>query len=160
MGAAVPKFYERTFLRCANNLKKKLTNPNFPHGLLHACVRSKVIPNQGCQMVYFRTKNPNLGQFWRALDWRMYIYFMAIWNILRTFEIFYDQLVHFVLIWYIFSRFWYHEPRKIWQPCSKLHTLANLQQRHNFKQQFGDRFLWISELVGHSRYTLSIGSYW
>jgi hypothetical protein len=22
---------------------------------------------QGCQMVYFRTKNPNLGKFWRAL---------------------------------------------------------------------------------------------
>jgi hypothetical protein len=30
---------------------------------------------------------------------------MAIWNILQTFGIFYDQmyhLVHFVLIWYIF----------------------------------------------------------
>jgi hypothetical protein len=27
---------------------------------------------------------------------------MAIWNILRTFGIFYDHLVHFVLIWYIF----------------------------------------------------------
>jgi hypothetical protein len=27
---------------------------------------------------------------------------MAIWNILQTFMIFYDNLVHFVLIWYIF----------------------------------------------------------
>jgi hypothetical protein len=31
------------------------------------------------------------------------LYFMAIWNILQTFGIFYDHLVHFVFIWYIFS---------------------------------------------------------
>jgi hypothetical protein len=35
----------------------------------------------------------------------MLIYYMAIWNILLIFEIFYDRLVHFVLIWYIFSSF-------------------------------------------------------
>jgi hypothetical protein len=33
----------------------------------------------------------------------MLIYFMAIWNILQTFGIFYDHMVHFVFIWYIFS---------------------------------------------------------
>jgi hypothetical protein len=54
---------------------------------------------------YFRTKNPNLGAFWRALDWKMFIYFMDIRNILLTFGIFYDNLVHFVFIWYIFSHF-------------------------------------------------------
>jgi hypothetical protein len=32
---------------------------------------------QGCQMVCFQTKNPNLGKFGRALDWKMFIYFMA-----------------------------------------------------------------------------------
>jgi hypothetical protein len=60
---------------------------------------------------YFQTKNPNLGIFWRALDWKMFLYFMAVSNILRTFEIFYDHLVHFVSIWYIFSVFgiMYHE---------------------------------------------------
>jgi hypothetical protein len=47
-------------------------------------------------MVYFQTKNPNLGQFRRALDWKMLIYFNAIWNILGTFVIFYDHFVHFV----------------------------------------------------------------
>jgi hypothetical protein len=57
---------------------------------------------QGCQMVCFQTKNPNLGKFCRALDWKMLICFMAIWNILWQFGIFYAQLVHFVLIWYIF----------------------------------------------------------
>jgi hypothetical protein len=35
----------------------------------------------------------------------MLIYIMAIANILRTFGIFYEHLVHFVLFWYIFSRF-------------------------------------------------------
>jgi hypothetical protein len=30
---------------------------------------------------------------------------IAVWNILRTFGIFYDHLVHFVFIWYIFSSF-------------------------------------------------------
>jgi hypothetical protein len=61
--------------------------------------------DQGCQMVSFQTKNPNLGKFWRALDWKMLIYFTAIWNILQIFGIFYDHLAHFF-------RFWYHAPRK------------------------------------------------
>jgi hypothetical protein len=59
--------------------------------------------SQGCQMVSFQTKNTNLGKFWRALDWKTLIYFMAIWNILQTFGILYDHLIHFVFIWYIFS---------------------------------------------------------
>jgi hypothetical protein len=29
---------------------------------------------QGCQMVSFRTKNPNLGIFWRTLEWKLLIY--------------------------------------------------------------------------------------
>jgi hypothetical protein len=50
----------------------------------------------------FKTKNPNLGKFWRALDWKKWIYFMAISNMLWTFGIFYAHLVHLVLIWDIF----------------------------------------------------------
>jgi hypothetical protein len=42
-------------------------------------------------MVSFQTKNPNLGKFWKALDWKILINFMAIWDILQTF---YDHLVH------------------------------------------------------------------
>jgi hypothetical protein len=41
---------------------------------------------QGCQVVYFQTKNPNLSKFWRALDWKMLVCC-------------YVHLVHFVLIW-------------------------------------------------------------
>jgi hypothetical protein len=62
---------------------------------------------QGCQMVYFQTKNPNLGKFCRALEWKMSVYFLAIgnilrpmgivyghWVILRLFGIFFTVLVH------------------------------------------------------------------
>jgi hypothetical protein len=77
---------------------------------------------QGCQMVYFQTKNPSLGKFWRALyrfyivEWKMLVYiwyghlenFTTIWY---TFGVFGTSLV----IWYI-SPFWYIVSRKIWQP--------------------------------------------
>jgi hypothetical protein len=46
-------------------------------------------------MVSFQTKNPKLGHFWRALDWKILKYFMTIWNILQTFVIFYDHLEYF-----------------------------------------------------------------
>jgi hypothetical protein len=67
----------------------------------------------GHRTVYFQTKNPNLGKFWRALDSKMLINLMSIWNTLQTFEIFYDNLVHFEIIWYIFYSF------GIWQPWSR-----------------------------------------
>jgi hypothetical protein len=38
-------------------------------------------------MVCFQTKNPNLDKFWRGLEWKMLEYFIAIWNILRSFGI-------------------------------------------------------------------------
>jgi hypothetical protein len=53
-------------------------------------------------MVYFQAKNPDLGKFWRALDWKVWIYFTAIWNILRSFGIFYNHLVRFVFMRYLF----------------------------------------------------------
>jgi hypothetical protein len=53
----------------------------------------------------FLTRSPNLDKFWRALDWKMLIYFMAIGTILWIFGIFYDHLVPFLFIWYIFPGF-------------------------------------------------------
>jgi hypothetical protein len=44
-------------------------------------------------MVYFQTKNPNMGKFWRALEWKMLVYFMTIWNNLWPFGIIYGRLV-------------------------------------------------------------------
>jgi hypothetical protein len=74
---------------------------------------------QGCQMVCFQTKNPELGKFWRVLLWKILVYFMTIWsmyfmaigNISWPFGIFCSSLVYF-------SPFWYIGPRKIWQPWS------------------------------------------
>jgi hypothetical protein len=60
--------------------------------------------------VYFQTKIRNLGKFWRVLQWKMLVYFMDNWSILRPFKISYGRLVYF-------PPFWYIVPRKIWQPC-------------------------------------------
>jgi hypothetical protein len=50
--------------------------------------------HQGCQMEYFKTKNPNLGKFWRALEWKMFVYVRVIWNV------YYGHLVYFIVsIW-------------------------------------------------------------
>jgi hypothetical protein len=43
-----------------------------------------------------KTKNLNLGKFWTALEWKMLLYFMVIWNILRPFGIFYG---HLLMLW-------------------------------------------------------------
>jgi hypothetical protein len=39
-------------------------------------------------MAYFQNKNTNLGKFWRALQWKTLVYFVAIWYILWLFVIF------------------------------------------------------------------------
>jgi hypothetical protein len=57
--------------------------------------------NTGLPHGLFQIKNPNLGKFWRALEWKMLAYFMAIWNILHPFGIIYGRLVWFMVIWYI-----------------------------------------------------------
>jgi hypothetical protein len=54
-------------------------------------LRRATIPNQGCQMVYFQTKNHNLGKIRRALEWKMLLYFMTIWNIFWSFRIIYGR---------------------------------------------------------------------
>jgi hypothetical protein len=49
--------------------------------------------HHGCQMVYLQNKNPNLDKFLRALEWKMLVYFIPLWNILLPFGIFYGHLV-------------------------------------------------------------------
>jgi hypothetical protein len=90
---------------------------------------------QGCQMVCFQTKNPNLGKFGGSCN--------------RRYEdgIFYGHLVHFTvfcyILWtigmvcgnlvYIFP-FWYFVLRKIWQPCMAwiLETCSRLTSQTGF----------------------------
>jgi hypothetical protein len=43
----------------------------------------------------FKPKNPNLGKFWRALDWK----------ILWLHGIFYGHLGYFITVWYILCSF-------------------------------------------------------
>jgi hypothetical protein len=52
-------------------------------------------------MVCFQTKNPNLGKFWKYLQWKILVYFMTIWSIFRPCCIFYRIVAYFVVIWYI-----------------------------------------------------------
>jgi hypothetical protein len=56
-------------------------------------------------MVFFQTRNRNLGKIWMVLQWKLSVYFMDIWSILRPFYIFRGNLVYFVVIWYIFPGF-------------------------------------------------------
>jgi hypothetical protein len=52
-------------------------------------------PTQGCQMASFQTKNPNLGKFWRSLEWKMLVYF-------------YDHQEYLTAIWYVYLMdIWY-----------------------------------------------------
>jgi hypothetical protein len=68
-------------------------------------------------MVGFQTKKSNLGKFRSALESKMLVYFMVIWNLLRSFGIFYGHLESFTVIWYILWLFgnvvviWYIFPR-------------------------------------------------
>jgi hypothetical protein len=55
-------------------------------------------PSQGCQMVYIANKISNLGKFWRVLQWKMLVYFVAIWYIVRLFGILEGYLVYFTVI--------------------------------------------------------------
>jgi hypothetical protein len=34
---------------------------------------ARPIANQGCQTFNYKTKNPNLGIFWRALEWKLLV---------------------------------------------------------------------------------------
>jgi hypothetical protein len=70
----------------------------------------------GCQMLYFKTKNPILGKFLRVLKWKVLVYFMALCSILRPFSIFCGHLIIFHGYLVYFFPFWYLVPRKIWQP--------------------------------------------
>jgi hypothetical protein len=43
---------------------------------VHTCIY--IVAVQGCQTVFFQTKNPNLGKFWRVLQWKLFVYLMSI----------------------------------------------------------------------------------
>jgi hypothetical protein len=80
---------------------------------------------------------PDLGKFWRVLQWKMLVYFMCIWPILWLLEIFYGHLVHFAVIWYIFPRFGMLYQEKSGNPAAHplfVSLLGNLFSSPFFKQ--------------------------
>jgi hypothetical protein len=87
-----------------------------------------VMPSQGCQTVYFRTKNPNFGKFWRDLEWKLLVYFITIWNILWLLVIKFghDQVV---AVWYSFPVLVYLDLEKSGNPAPSRFS--------NHKFQFG-----------------------
>jgi hypothetical protein len=63
-------------------------------------------------MVYFQTKNPNLGKFWRVLQLNFLVHIMDIWYIVWAFGIFWNQFEYFAVFLVYFPQFWYVAPRK------------------------------------------------
>jgi hypothetical protein len=55
---------------------------------------------QVCQIVNFQKKIPSLGKFWRVLQWKILVYFMAIWYILWYLGILCGHLVYFPVLVY------------------------------------------------------------
>jgi hypothetical protein len=80
---------------------------------------------QGCQMVYFQTKNPKSDKYWRVLQWKMLKYFWAIWSIFWLFGIFCGHLLYYVVIWYIFRRFGMLYQEKSGNPGQRCPLLIN-----------------------------------
>jgi hypothetical protein len=94
-----------------------------------------------CRAARWYTKNPIAGQFWRALEWKMFdilrpfgilcghlVCFMVIWNIERIFGMIYGHSAYIVVIWYMFPFFGmlYQEKsgnlarQSSWHGCTKL----------------------------------------
>jgi hypothetical protein len=65
------------------------------------CAKNKTsrFLDQGCQMVYFNTQNPNLGKFWRVSKWKCWYILWPLGlfygHILWPFGIFCGNLVYF-----------------------------------------------------------------
>jgi hypothetical protein len=116
--------------------------------------------------LFSNQKTNNLGKFWRALDWKMFIYFLAICNMLRMFGIIYDHLVHFVFIWYIFPflvpctkknlatsklclfNFTHPQSNKnVCFPNYQVITLPTTKERRGFKSSF-DNYIFSATYLG------------
>jgi hypothetical protein len=59
---------------------------------------------QGCQMVYFQTKNSNFGILYQALEWKILVHFGTFLALGITYK---DHLVYLMAFWYILCLVWY-----------------------------------------------------
>jgi hypothetical protein len=67
----------RTSAECHPGKVRKKLSQKLPLQPSRSCC-----PGQGCQMVFFQTKNPNFDLFCKALECKNLVYIMAIWYIL------------------------------------------------------------------------------
>jgi hypothetical protein len=80
---------------------------------------------RGCQMVYLNTKIPIFGIFWRALEWKILVYYLALWYIwwpfvnFMIFGKFNGHLLNLVNIFVHFLHFGTLYRRKSDNPASK-----------------------------------------
>jgi hypothetical protein len=79
--------------------------------------QKKLRGRQGCQMVYFYTKNTSLCIFRRALEWKMLVYFMNI-------QIIHGHLAYFMAIWYSLWSFGIFFPVLVYLDRKNLATLV------------------------------------
>jgi hypothetical protein len=101
-------------LKCLKSAEKDKT------GLWRGFYFQPVLPDGN----FFQTKNTNLGKFWKDLQWKMFGIYRAILSILRPNGIFYVHLVHFVVMWYIFTRFGMLYREKSGNPVSNQKKVA------------------------------------
>jgi hypothetical protein len=86
-------------------------------------------------MVYFQIKNSDLGKFWRVLQRKILVYFMAIWSILRPVGKFCAHLVYFRVIWHILPVLSWHQDdlaTLIWSTSLKYDTSRYLELKRFF----------------------------
>jgi hypothetical protein len=98
----------------------------------------------------FKPKIPIFGKFWRVLKWKMLVYYMVIWSILRLFGVFCGHLVYFMFLVY-FLPYWYVVPRKIWQPCHSRGTRGQGEDYRDFRIANGSSKSAIDD-AGHLRF--------
>jgi hypothetical protein len=101
-------------------------------------------------MAYFQTKNSNLGKYWRSLQWKILVYFMAIWYM------YFSAKWYILWVFGIFFRFGivFHIlvccTKKIWQPWG-LSPFPVFSCRGNILDiNQGDRIGWIFAILGNS----------
>jgi hypothetical protein len=68
-------------------------------------VLSLMYLNAGLPDGIFSNQKSKFGKFWRVLQWKMLVYFMDIWPLLRPIGLFYAHLAYFMVIWYICPHF-------------------------------------------------------
>jgi hypothetical protein len=102
-------------------------------------------------MVYFQTKNANLGKFWKVLQSNMFVNFTDISSILLPFVIFYGHLIYFEAILVYFYSFGMLYQR-IWQPWITLSSAyyndiiwfrTKLSQNSRLHSEWAKQFLTI-----------------